>query len=72
MLAALPATCDLDITADRWSEGAALLRRQPELVGELRWHLAAVATFLFNMSKVDQRTRELNNAISAVDHARAP
>ena len=63
LLAYLPATCDLDAPEDRWAEAAGLLRNQPELVGELRWHLAAVATFLFNMGKIDQRTRDLNDAI---------
>ncbi|WP_294123460.1 hypothetical protein [Sphingomonas sp.] len=67
LLAHLPATCDLDLAPDRWAEAAAALRAHPDLVGELRWHLAAVATFLFNMGKIDQRTRNLSNGIRKLE-----
>ncbi|MEO5577444.1 MAG: hypothetical protein ABIR25_00140 [Sphingomicrobium sp.] len=67
LLAQLPATCELDLPADRWAEAAAALRSRPDLVGELRWHRAAVATFLFNMGKIDQRTRDLNEGIRKLE-----
>jgi hypothetical protein len=67
LLAQLPATCELDLPADRWAEAAAALRSRPDLVGELRWHRAVVATFLFNMGKIDQRTRDLSDAIRKLE-----
>ena len=59
----LPPTCDLDIPKDRYAAAAAALRAHPELVGELRWHRAAVAAFLENLEIMDQQTRELRQAI---------
>jgi len=67
LLASLPAACQLDLPADRWAEASAALRARPDLVGELRWHRAAVATFLFNMGKMDQRTRDLSQGIRKLD-----
>ena len=43
----LPATCDLDFPAERWKAAAADLRAEPQLVKELRWHRASVASFVF-------------------------
>ena len=54
---ALPRTCALDLPDDRWAEAARTLRAHPELAGELRWHRAATAAFLNNMSLVEQQTR---------------
>ena len=59
----LPATCDLDIPEQRFAEAAAALRSRPELVGELRWHRAAVAAFLFNVGTIEGQTRQLQQAI---------
>jgi hypothetical protein len=59
----LPATCDLDIPQQRFAEGAAALRSRPDLVGELRWHRAAVAAFLFNLGTIEGQTRQLQQAI---------
>ena len=67
MLFHLPAQCEVDLPADQWAEAAAALRQRPELVGELRWHLAAVAAFLFNVEKVDQRTRDLSEGIRKLE-----
>jgi hypothetical protein len=67
LLAHLPATCELDLPADRWAAAASALRARPDLVGELRWHRAAVATFLFNMGKIDQRTRNLSEGIRKLE-----
>jgi hypothetical protein len=43
----LPAKCDLDFPAERWTAAARDLRAEPQLVKELRWHRAAVASFVF-------------------------
>lgn len=67
LLAFLPTNCHVDLPDERWRQAARALRSRPELVGELRWHLAAVATFLFNMGKIDQRTRQLNDGIAKLE-----
>lgn len=43
----LPATCNLDFPAPRWAAAARDLRSQVQLVKELRWHHASVASFVF-------------------------
>jgi hypothetical protein len=67
LLVYLPATCQLDLPSDRWAAAAAALRARPDLVGELRWHRAAVATFLFNMGRIDQPTRDLSKSIRKLE-----
>jgi hypothetical protein len=59
----LPKSCDLDLPASRFTEGAASLRAHPELVNELRWHRAAIASFLDNLAVLDRETRRLQKAI---------
>jgi hypothetical protein len=59
----LPKSCDLDLPAIRFTEGAASLRAHPELVNELRWHRAAIASFLDNLAVLDRETRRLQKAI---------
>jgi hypothetical protein len=59
----LPSTCDLDLPESAFAAGAAALRTEPELVGELRWHRAAVAAFLSNLAVMDRQTRQLQQAI---------
>ena len=59
----LPATCDLDIPADRFAAAATGLRAHRTLVGELRWHRAAVAAFLENLHTVETQTKQLQTAI---------
>ena len=59
----LPATCDLDFPESRFAAAAAALRAHPELVGELRWHRAAVASFQANLATMDGQTRQLQQAI---------
>ena len=60
----LPKTCDLDFPDARFAEAAAALRDRPELVGELRWHRAAVAAFLINLETIEGQTRQLQQAIN--------
>lgn len=59
----LPKSCDLDIAAEKLAAAAAMLRARPDLVGELRWHRAAVATFLSNLEAIDNQTKGLKDAI---------
>jgi hypothetical protein len=55
----LPATCDLHYAAPRIAAAAAVLRAHPELVGELNWHRAVVASYRANIGVVDQIARDL-------------
>lgn len=59
----LPATCDLDLPEARFEQAASALRAQRELVGELRWHRAAVAAYLVVLGTIEGQTRELQQAI---------
>jgi hypothetical protein len=59
----LPATCDLDLPEARFAQAAGALRARPELVGELRWHRAAVAAYLVVLGTIEGQTRELQQAI---------
>jgi hypothetical protein len=59
----LPPTCDLNFPDNRFAAASAELRAHPELVGELRWHRAAVAAFIANLEIMDRQTRELRQAI---------
>ena len=57
----LPSTCSLDLSDERFAVAARALRERPELVGELRWHLAAMASYVFNLQNlgaIAQRIRE--------------
>lgn len=55
----LPPTCHLDLPEQRFKAGAEALRQHPELVGELRWHFAAVATYISNIDNLDDIARRL-------------
>lgn len=59
----LPATCDLDLADARFAAGAAALRLRPELIGELRWHRAAVAAFMDDYETIDLQVRQLQRQI---------
>lgn len=61
---ALPATCRIDLPAARWADAAARLRRVPTLVDELRWHRAASAAFLSNMTLFES---EANAVLQRMD-----
>lgn len=60
----LPAQCDLKIDRAKAAATAAALRTRPELVGELRWHLAAVATYLANVETLSVPMQELQHKLS--------
>lgn len=61
----LPPSCDLDLPDARFAEGAAALRARPDLVGQLRLHRAATATFISNLTFIEQQTSRLNRTIDA-------
>ena len=63
-LVALPARCDLRIEPRAAAAAAAALRARPELVGELRWHQAAVATYLANAEILALPMEELHRSLS--------
>jgi hypothetical protein len=59
----LPATCDLALPDVRFAAGAAALRARPDLVGDLRWHRAAVESFMGDYATIDQQVRQLQREI---------
>ncbi|MEO8617940.1 MAG: hypothetical protein ABI412_01110 [Sphingomicrobium sp.] len=42
----LPTTCNLNLPDARFAEAAKDLRNHPDLVGELRWHFAAIKSYV--------------------------
>jgi hypothetical protein len=63
-LLVLPARCPLKLDPAQAAVTAAALRAQPLLAGELRWHLAATATFLANVEILAVPMHELYRALS--------
>lgn len=55
----LPPKCDLHYPAARLVAAAAVLREHPELVNELNWHLAVIASYRSNVGAVDSVARDL-------------
>jgi len=55
----LPPSCTLRYPEVRIAAAAAALRAHPELVGELNWHLAAIATYRQNFGTVDTTAKDL-------------
>jgi hypothetical protein len=64
-LVVLPARCTLTIDPAQAAASAAALRAHPELIGELRWHLAAIATYLANAEILAVPMQELQRELSA-------
>ena len=64
-LIVLPARCSLTLDPAKARATAAALRARPELVSELRWHLAAVATYMANVEILEVPMRELQRQLSA-------
>ena len=62
----LPATCSLNIPDERFRVAAQALRSHPELVGEMRWHFAAVATYIGNIDNLEVISRRLLKRIESV------
>lgn len=55
----LPASCSTPIPDRRFQVAARDLRDRPELVGEMRWHFAAVASYISNIDNLDSISRRL-------------
>jgi hypothetical protein len=55
----LPPKCDLHYPAARIAATAKILRAHPELVDELNWHLAVVASYRSNVAVVDNIAQDL-------------
>lgn len=50
----LPSRCQIDIPPLEAAAAAALLRARPEVMEDLQWHLAAIATFLANLASFEE------------------
>ena len=48
----LPSTCQIDFPDERFSVAAGDLRAHPELLGQLRWHFAAIASYVGNIDNL--------------------
>jgi hypothetical protein len=59
----LPATCDLKVPNDDAAAAAAALRRHPDLLEDLQFHVAAVATFLENITPFEAAAQRVGNRI---------
>ena len=55
----LEPTCDLKVAPDRIAVAAAALRDNPELVGELNWHIAAIASYRANVANLSDISKSL-------------
>ena len=62
-IVSLPATCALNMDKTAAASAAAALRAHPDLVGQLRWHLAAVATFMGNAQNLAVPIRDLERQL---------
>lgn len=60
----LPSKCDVRLPEAETRVAAEALRAQPELQAELRWHQAAVANQLLNVTALNRQTRDLTNRLS--------
>jgi hypothetical protein len=63
----LPNRCNLEIDPTAAAQGAAALRAHPQLVDDLRWHTAALASYLNNITAFEIKTKTLANRIEALD-----
>lgn len=61
----LPANCQLNFPGEEWAAAARDLRSEPRLVKELRWHRAAVASFVFIAETFDHRVQRALDRIDA-------
>jgi len=61
---ALPPTCALDLPEQRFTAAAQALRANPQLVGELRYHFAVVATYVETLRGLDDLTRAALQQVS--------
>lgn len=59
----LPASCDLRLAPAAAAHTAAALRARPDLVGELNWHRAGIATQLQNVETLRNYSSDLSRRI---------
>ena len=62
----LPPTCTLELADERFRVAAAALRDQPELVGEMRWHFAAIASYRENAANIGRISRAVLERIDRI------
>lgn len=62
----LPPTCTLDLGEERFLIAADALRAHPELVGEMRWHFAAVASYVANIENVQTMSKRVLTRIDDI------
>lgn len=62
----LPDRCAMPISDERFRVAARDLRGHPELVGEMRWHFAAVASYVSNVDNLDTISRRLLGRIKRI------
>ena len=65
-LVRLPPTCSLDLPDERFRIAAAALRDEPQLVGEMRWHFAAVASYLENIGNIGRIARQVLHRVDRI------
>ena len=63
----LPERCDLRIEPKVAAQAAAALRAHQQLVDDLRWHTAALASYLNNITAFEMKTKTLAGRIEALD-----
>ena len=56
---ALPPTCALRLPDKRWAVAARALRDHPDLVGEMRWHFAAVASYVDKIANLQGMSQDV-------------
>ena len=61
----LHSTCPLKIDPSKAAAVAAALRARKDLVGELRWHIAAVASYQQNIGGLESPIQQLHRALAA-------
>lgn len=62
----LPPTCTLDLSEKRFHTAAKMLRAHPELVGEMRWHFAAVASYVSNIGFLEKMSHSVLKRIEKI------
>jgi len=66
-LSFLPRTCDLNIPPAAAAAAAAALRARPQLADDLRWHIAAAASFLRSIEAFEKKTSQLKQQIDSLE-----
>lgn len=62
----LSPTCTLDLPDAQFRLAAQALRARPDLVGEMRWHFSAVATYLENLGNLVNTSKRVLHRIEKI------